>query len=215
MDKKEFLKCFIVSFTLCSVANIVYWLYYFSYKGELSLTMDIFLKYILAPILTGILALISTYLVARKSQIKKNTEKMKELSQLISENNKLIIERFESVSNDIGRKDYSSLTQQHFDMKNVLNKEIDIVERRYVEEEKRLNKFTEEQHNTVQTLEDFKMFMKSWEKTTAENYDLKMKNERLENRIYELTKIVEKQNRQQDVHEYSVPKRERDIDLSL
>lgn len=198
MNKNDFFNLFSRNILVSYITIALYYFIYFSFKGEIVMTKELFLEYILPPLVTFLVALL-TYLLTRHSQIKKNTEKVEELNRLISENNKLINVRFGSVSNDIGRKDYGTLTQQHFDIKNILNKEIEVVERRYIEEEKRLNNFTIEQHNTAKTLEDFKLFMDSWERTTAERNDLVIENIKLkeENRdlIHKIKELAPKHNR--------------------
>lgn len=198
MNKNDFFNLFSRNILVSYITIALYYFIYFSFKGEIIMTKELFLEYILPPLVTFLVALL-TYLLTRHSQIKKNTEKMEELNRLISENNKLINVRFGSVSNDIGRKDYGTLTLQHFDIKNILNKEIEVVERRYIEEEKRLNNFTIEQHNTAKTLEDFKLFMDSWERTTAERNDLVIENIKLkeENRdlIHKIKELAPKHNR--------------------
>lgn len=198
MNKNDFFNLFSRNILVSYITIALYYFIYFSFKGEIVMTKELFLEYILPPLVTFLVALL-TYLLTRHSQIKKNAEKVEELNRLISENNKLINIRFGSVSNDIGRKDYGTLTQQHFDIKNILNKEIEVVERRYIEEEKRLNNFTIEQHNTAKTLEDFKLFMDSWERTTAERNDLVIENIKLkeENRdlIHKIKELAPKHNR--------------------
>lgn len=198
MNKNDFFNLFSRNILVSYITIALYYFIYFSFKGEIVMTKELFLEYILPPLVTFLVALL-TYLLTRHSQIKKNTEKVEELNRLISENNKLINLRFGSVYNDIGRKDYGTLTQQHFDIKNILNKEIEVVERRYIEEEKRLNNFTIEQHNTAKTLEDFKLFMDSWERTTAERNDLVIENIKLkeENRdlIHKIKELAPKHNR--------------------
>ena len=82
---------------------------------------------------------------------------------------------FKSLNDVIGKgKNDKTLTVQHKDLKKALNKEINLIEQRYAEDEKRLNQFTSEQQNTVRVINDFKLFIESWTKTTAENNNLKI-----------------------------------------
>lgn len=223
-DMKELVKCLMWSFVLSTLVCCFYWFSYFFIKEELNNDMEFFMDKLLVPIITGLITLlvtlISTLLVNRKNQTTKLTETVDKLNQRLGEFKNRTLENMlgnmdkssvndylNEILSDIGLTPVNnphSLTKQHDEMKNVINKEIEVVEKRYIEEEKRLNNFSIEQHNTAKTLEEFKLFMESWERTTEErnklvieNIKLKEENRELIHRVKELT-----------------PKRSRDIGLS-
>lgn len=89
------------------------------------------------------------------------------------------------LSKDIGKTpDDRTLTGQHKDMQALIQKEIDTAERRYIEDEQRIRNFTAEQHNMVKVINEFKLFMDSWERLASENSDMQQKIYMLEGKIY-------------------------------
>ena len=90
--------------------------------------------------------------------------------------------------NDLGKTNEDrSLTGQHKDMQSMLQKEIDTAERRYTESEARIRNFTAQQHNMAETINQFRLFMESWERLASENSDLKRRIVILENQVEELS----------------------------
>ena len=107
------------------------------------------------------------------------------------------------VSEDIGKTpNDKTLTGQHKDLKKALNKEINLIEQRYAEEEKRLNQFTSEQHNTATAINEFKLFMESWTKTTAENNNLKIQISSLKQQMELLNHKVNELEKQNQILKY-------------
>ncbi|MBO5454518.1 MAG: hypothetical protein J6A69_11265 [Clostridia bacterium] len=132
--------------------------------------MNFFLDTILPIIITAVLSGTITYFVssklAKKSQIIKNTEEIQKLARQLGVNDKETFhseftKQYETIIGNIGRGDKATLTAQHDDLRNMLQKEINVAERRYTEEEKRIRNFTAEQHNMTETIEDFKLFIES------------------------------------------------------
>ena len=139
----------------------------------------------------AIIGPIITFILSRKSQISKNTEAIQRLARQLGVNDditfhKEFTEQYETIIGNIGRGDKSTLTAQHDDLRNMLQKEIDVAERRYTEEEKRIRNFTAEQHNMAETIEDFKLFIESWQRLTSDMNDLNYQICRLEQENEEL-----------------------------
>ena len=110
---------------------------------------------------------------------------------------------FKSLNDVIGKgKNDKTLTGQHKDLKKALNKEINLIEQRYAEEEKRLNQFTSEQQNTVRVINDFKLFMESWTKTTAENNNLKIQLSDMKQQMILLNNKVNELEKQNQILKY-------------
>lgn len=107
---------------------------------------------------------------------------------------------FKSLNDVIGKgKNDKTLTGQHKDLQKALNKEINLIEQRYAEEEKRLNQFTSEQQNTVRVINNFKLFMESWTKTTAENNNLKIQLSDMKQQMELLNQKVNELDKQNQI----------------
>lgn len=107
---------------------------------------------------------------------------------------------------DIGRNENSSLTKQHNEMKHMLIKEIEVSERRYKDEEDRIRSFTTEQHNINKSLEDFKLFMESWQRLAANSHnqniriiELEKENQILKNQLSDFVRQTEKREHGQSL----------------
>lgn len=142
---------------------------------------------LLAAVIPTILSCIVTLFLSRKSQINKNSDSIKSLSKSVSKLKDSQKKYCENISSEIGRTiNDKTLTAQHADLQNMLQKEIDVAERRYTEEEKRIRNFTAEQHNMAETIEDFKLFIESWQRLTSDMNDLNYQICRLEQENEEL-----------------------------
>lgn len=110
---------------------------------------------------------------------------------------------FKNLNDVIGKgKDDKTLTGQHKDLQKALNKEINLIEQRYAEEENRLNQFTSEQQNTANAINEFKLFMESWTKTTAENNNLKIQISSLKQQMDLLNQKVSELEKQNQILKY-------------
>ena len=128
---------------------------------------------LLAAIVPAVLTCIVTLYLSRKSQVNNNVQALKEFSRQLGLNDEKtlalnISEKFNSISADIGRNDNPSLTKQHEYLQGLLQREIETSERRYTEEEKRIKDFTVEQHIMSKTIEDFRMFLESWQRMASD-----------------------------------------------
>lgn len=114
-----------------------------------------------------------------------------------------LLNNFKGLEIIIGKgKDDKTLTGQHKDLQKALDKEINLIEQRYAEEEKRLMQFSSEQQNTAQAINDFKLFMASWTKTTAENNDLKIQISSLKQQLEFLSQKVNELEKQNQILKY-------------
>ena len=84
------------------------------------------------------------------------------------------------------------LTKQHKSIKKALNKEIQLIEQRYAEEENRIRAFNSQQHDMLQTITQFRLFMDSWTRISEDNNKLNLRINQLEQKIAEQTKENEK-----------------------
>lgn len=151
---------------------------------------------LIVGIVPSVLTCLVTLYLSRKSQINNNTEAMNKLDQQVQST-------ATKVSEDIGKTpNDKTLTGQHKDLKKALNKEINLIEQRYAEEEKRLNQFTSEQHNTATAINEFKLFMESWTKTTAENNNLKIQISSLKQQMELLNHKVNELEKQNQILKY-------------
>ena len=73
-----------------------------------------------------------------------------------------------------------------------MKKEINTVERRYTEEENRIRTFNSQQHDMLQTITQFRLFMDSWTRISEDNNKLNLRINQLEQKIAEQTKENEK-----------------------
>ncbi len=145
---------------------------------------------------TGLITYFATSYGSRRSQIQKNTEALERLSrQLGLGDEQTLMKYMEHISNDIsddiGRNGESSLTKQHTTIINTLEKDIEASNRRYEDEEGRIRDFTLEQHNIAETINDFRLFMDSWERLTADINSLNAKVILLEDENKELKKTLQ------------------------
>ncbi|WP_295217989.1 hypothetical protein [Ruminococcus sp.] len=160
---------------------------------------------LLAAVIPAALSCVVTLFISRKSQINKNSDSIKSLSKSVSKLKDSQKKYCESISDEIGRTiNDKTLTAQHADLQNMLQKEIDVAERRYMEEEKRIRNFTVEQHNMAEAIEDFKLFIESWQRLTSDVNNLnsqinrlEQENEELREKNKELNRTIQPYNRNQ------------------
>lgn len=151
-----------------------------------------------------------TIIGMKKSQMNKINDTVSELSKRIGGNNECtlsenISSKFDKIDRDIGRGENSSLTVQHKDMSELINKEIDIVEKRYKEEEQRIRNYTLEQHKIAENIEQFQLLMNSWKRLAEDcvNYQrsidkFKERENTYKDEISSLEKRVKEQSEKYD-----------------
>ena len=147
---------------------------------------------LISAIGTGLITFFATSYGSRRSQIQKNTEALERLSRQLGVGDEQTLKKYiDGISDDIGRNGESSLTKQHTAIINTLEKDIEASNRRYEDEEGRIRNFTLEQHNIAETIEDFRLFMDSWERLTADINTLNAKVLLLEDENKELKKTLQ------------------------
>lgn len=155
------------------IGNCIYSTCFIIYLSIRSDNMTPWWVTLLAAIVPAVLTCIVTLYLSRKSQVNNNVQALKEFSRQLGLNDEKtlalnISEKFNSISADIGRNDNPSLTKQHEYLQGLLQREIETSERRYTEEEKRIKDFTVEQHIMSKTIEDFRMFLESWQRMASD-----------------------------------------------
>lgn len=153
---------------------------------------------IIAASVPAVLTCLATLYISRKSQINKNTSSLKKIARQMGLNNKQtlsksITDKFETISDNIGKSaNDKTLTGQHKDLQDLLQKEINIAERRYIEEENRIRNFTSEQHDMAKTITEFRLFMDSWTRMSADMNKLNFRIQQLEQELSEQVNANEK-----------------------
>lgn len=164
--------------------------------------MSFYESLIIAAIPT-LIGIIGTYLITYKSNITDNTKALENLSDRIGLDKELTLKKsienkFTSISNDIGRADNSSLTKQHNEIKQSIQKSFSVIEKRYSDEDAEYRKFTQNQYDLKKTLDNFSRDY--YEHIKAENnlYEkciyLETQNNKLINENQQLKQTIEKQN---------------------
>lgn len=147
---------------------------------------------LLAAIIPTVITCFVTLYCSKKSYINQNTEEMKKFArQMGLDNNQSLTHRLSqqnsNILKDIGKTDDDkTLTGQHKELQKLIEREIETVERRYIEEEKRIEYFGLEQKNISKAIDDFNIFTESWKRLAAENPELKRKIRKLEQENKEL-----------------------------
>lgn len=153
---------------------------------------------LIASIVPAFLTGLVTLYISRKSQIHKNTSALKKIARQMGLNNeqtlsKSITDKFDTIYDNIGKSSNDkTLTGQHMDLQNLLEKEINTAERRYIEEENRIRNFTSEQHDMLQTITEFRLFMESWTRMSADMNKLNFRIQQLEQELSEQINANEK-----------------------
>ncbi len=155
---------------------------------------------------TTIMSAVITLIVARKSQIDKNTTVLEKMSKQLGLNDDISLreelkKQYSSISEDIGRGGYGSLSIQHGEILDEISKSYSEIKNRYDKQDDAYRHFTTEQHDLKQTLDNFSRnymeVINSEQELYIENCELKKENEKLRNKISQLTKEInhERDNR--------------------
>ena len=140
-------------------------------------------------LIIGIISAIVTYRIAKKSQIDANTKAITELKDEL-------ISHYASISEDIGRNDNASLSKQHSQMTESIKESYKSIEARYDKQDEAYRRFTTEQYDLKQTLDNFARnyteVINNEHKLYMENCELKEANNLLQKDIEKL----KKQNKQ-------------------
>lgn len=153
---------------VCPAINLIL-LYTGGYKN-----MPVWASILCALITAGIPSAV-TLILSRKSKLTRNTESLENLSTSIESYKKeqkedlfklesMVNERYNWISAKMGKGiNDKTLTAQHGDLQALIQKEIDLSEKRYTDEEERVRKFTKKQKDMARTVNEFKLFLDSWQ----------------------------------------------------
>ncbi len=190
---------------VCPAVNLIL-LYTGGYKN-----MPVWAGILCAVITAGVPSAV-TLILSRKSKLTRNTESLENLAKALEAYKKEQKEDGTKIENalkessgyilaNIGKGiNDKTLTAQHGDLQALIQKEIELSEKRYTDEEKRVEKFTKKQKNMAKTLEEFTLFLESWQ-IMAENENnlmerikqLETDNQKLKARNNELETSARKQ----------------------
>ena len=119
------------------------------------------LPILISVILTGIVTYLFSARQSRKSQIVKNTEEIKKLARQLGVNDEKTFhaefsEQYNKIMDNIGKTpNDKALTGQHQDMLNTLQKDFQVINSRYEKEDDCYRKFTAQQLDLKETLDNF------------------------------------------------------------
>ena len=117
---------------------------------------DIRMRDILIAVLPALITGLITFILTKKSQMRKNTEAIDNLSKHIGSKEEQSLESLiRSIKEDIGRCDDGSLTNQHKNINRQIESSFGIINNRYEREDEQYRLFTREQHNLKETLDNF------------------------------------------------------------
>lgn len=157
---------------VCPAINLIL-LYTGGYKN-----MPVWASILCAAITAGVPSAVTLFL-SRKSKITKNTESLENLEKTLTTYKEQQEKNYQDIDKEISDKigkgiDDPSLTGQHKKITELIEQEVALLEGRYADEKKRIDKFTKKQKDMAKTVEEFKLFLDSW-KSMADNQDILMK----------------------------------------
>lgn len=189
-------KSYYLSMWVCTIWGILVALNYSYFQGDKQnmdgITVDFIQKLIIA-ILPAFITGLVTFFIGKKSRINNLSNNIEELKNQIGSQEgttltKYVSDTFDSIKEDIGRQDRGSLSKQHDYLQNLLEKEINLIEKRYESDSNRLQKFDNEQQNIDNTIKQFILFQKSWYKQVETISELQAENSKLNATIKEKEK---------------------------
>lgn len=141
---------------------------------------------LLAAVIPAIITCFVTLYCTKKSYINQNKDEIKKFARQIGlDDNQSLTHKLSQQNNhilkNIGKTDDDkTLTGQHKELQKLLEKEIETAERRYIEDEKRINRFTLEQQEMARTVNDIQLLAESWKRLAAECPELRKRIKKLE-----------------------------------
>lgn len=199
-------KSYYFSIWACTIWGILVALNYSYFQGDKQnmddTTVDFIQKLIIA-ILPALITGLLTFFIGKKSRINNLSNNIDELKNLIGSQEgttltKYVSDTFNSIKEDIGRQDRGSLSKQHDNLQNLLEKEIALIEERDDSESDSLNKFDDEQQNIDNTIQQFILFQKSWYRQAT--------------KISELNETIEEKNKGIDAMKKDIDAMKKGID---
>lgn len=116
---------------------------------------------LIAAIVPAVLTLIGSLTLSRRSQLRKNTEEIQKLARQLGVNDEKTFhaefsEQYNKIMDNIGKTpNDKALTGQHQDMLNTLQKDFQVINGRYEKEDDCYRKFTAQQLDLKETLDNF------------------------------------------------------------
>ena len=120
---------------------------------------------LIAAIVPAVLTLIGSLTISKRSQLRKNTEEIKKLARQLGVNDEKTFhsefseqyrEILSEIQDNIGKTpNDKALTGQHQDMLNILQKDFQVINGRYEKEDESYRKFTAQQLDLKETLDNF------------------------------------------------------------
>lgn len=120
---------------------------------------------LIAAIVPAVLTLIGSLTISKRLQLRKNTEEIKKLARQLGVNDEKTFhsefseqysEILSEIQDNIGKTpNDKALTGQHQDMLNILQKDFQVINGRYEKEDESYRKFTAQQLDLKETLDNF------------------------------------------------------------
>lgn len=116
---------------------------------------------LIAAIVPAVLTLVGSLTLSRRSQLRKNTEEIQKLARQLGVNDEKTFhaefsEQYNKIMDNIGKTpNDKALTGQHQDMLNTLQKDFQVINGRYEKEDDCYRKFTAQQLDLKETLDNF------------------------------------------------------------
>ena len=152
-------------YAIAFITNVANAVYIINDDKECITLMEYFMEKILPILISVIFTGIVTYVLSarqsRKSQIVKNTEEIKKLARQLGVNDEKTFhaefsEQYNKIMDNIGKTpNDKALTGQHQDMINTLQKDFQVINSRYEKEDDCYRKFTAQQLDLKETLDNF------------------------------------------------------------
>ena len=157
----------------------------FTSRGENMNVQDI-----IVAIAVALISVAGTLVATRKNQITKNTDAINKLSERLGLNEDKTLrielsEQYKRIISDMGVKmlDEPSLTKQHKIMHEELKNSYDEIKARYQEEDNMYRKFSREQKELSDTMDNF---VRDYKTITARNHELMDEKIKLQEQVQSL-----------------------------
>lgn len=187
------------------------------FLGDVSI-MEPWLSNILAGIGAAFVGGVITLIVNYKNQINKNTDAVNELKRRLGVDdsetlNNRLSRQYDEIRSDIGLESnrVGSLTNQHNDITKALEKSFADIKHRYEKEDDEYRKFTSEQRDINQTMNNF---ITDYKKIIGDASNLRDELSKQKNIIEELNERLSEKDKEVARLQEKVKALEKDIELS-
>lgn len=147
--------------TIYVMFNVIYSTLFIIFVCENEAFMIHWWVTLIAAIVPAVLTLIGSLTISKRSQLIKNTEEIKKLARQLGVNDEKTFhaefsEQYNKIMDNIGKTpNDKALTGQHQDMLNILQKDFQVINSRYEKEDDCYRKFTAQQLDLKETLDNF------------------------------------------------------------